>query len=113
MLYVWLELLEGVPGVGLGLPAAVQGVIVGMLLGLAVAASLVGIGMMVERLTRRRSRVASHRPKPVVVRFVAPPDDYSSVLDQFTEAERIRLRQLRREYHQRERRPQETPPEQW
>ena len=106
MLYVWLELVEGVP-------AVVQGVIIGMLLGLAVAAFLIGVGMIVERLARRRRRAASPRPKPVVVRFVGQPEEYSSLLDQFTEAERIRLRQLRREYHQRERRPQETPPEQW
>lgn len=106
MLYVWSDLVEGVP-------AAVQGVFLGMLLGLAVAASLVGVGMVMEHLARHRRRSAPPRPKPVVVRFVGQPEEYSSILDQFTEAERIRLRQLRREYHRRERRPQETPPEQW
>jgi hypothetical protein len=106
MLYVWL-------GLGEGVPAVVQGVIIGMLLGLAVAASLIGTGMMADRLARRRPRAVPPRPKPVVVRFVGQPEEYSSLLDQFTEAERIRLRQLRRDYHRRERRPQEAPPEQW
>jgi hypothetical protein len=102
MLEVWPVLQQALaPGgsLDLGLPAAVRGVLLGILFGLAVPASLLGIGALAECWTRRRRRIAAHQSTQVV-RYLVPPDDGTPALDQFTAAERARLQRLRRTYRE-------------
>jgi hypothetical protein len=103
MLEVW-PVLPGAlePGAwsDLALPAAVRGVALGVLLGLAVSVMLIGITALVARWPPRWPGVVPprRRPRPPIRRFVVPPDDWTPDLDQFTAAELARLHRLRRAY---------------
>lgn len=103
--------LEFVPSLELPLPAVVRGLLLGMTLGLMVGAGitvvLLAINVAGNRWSRWRRSRAVRRPKPLVVHFVVPPDDWSPDLDQFTEAELVTLHRLRQTY--RARRPLDSP----
>ncbi len=103
--------LEYVPNLELPLPAAVRGLLLGMTLGLMVGAGITGVLLAINLAgncwSQRRRTGAARRPKPLVVRFVVPPDDWSPDLDQFTEAELVKLHRLRQTY--RARRPLDSP----
>ena len=101
MLELWSGLYQALAQVvsfDPGLPAAVRGVALGMLFGLAVPVSLLGITVLAERWGPRRRRIVPSQSTRRVRRGVVPPDDWTPDLGQFTAAELVRLQRLRRAY---------------
>jgi hypothetical protein len=85
----------------LELPAAVRGLLLGILYGLVLPVTLIGFATLVELGMRwRRARLA--RPPAFPVRpDRVPLDDWSSGLEQFSARELARLQRLRRTYRAR------------
>jgi hypothetical protein len=103
MLEVWSGLPEALaPGawIDLALPATVRDVALGVLLGLVVSVTLIGIATLATRWAPRQRGVVPprRRPQPPIRRFVVPPDDWTPDLEQFTATELARLQRLRRTY---------------
>jgi hypothetical protein len=101
MLDVWSRLQAWLTAglrVDLGLPAAVQGVLLGAFLGLALPLLLIGLGMLLDWRIRRRPHGIRPRLIPVCRRAVMPLDDWQPEFEQYTARELARLQRLRRVY---------------
>jgi hypothetical protein len=101
MLDVWSGLQAWMTAgvrVDLGLPAAIQGVLLGVFLGLALPLTLIGLGMLLDWSIQHRPHGTRLRLIPGGRRAVMPLDDWRPDFEQFTARELARLQCLRRIY---------------